>query len=306
MPLDSEVEIILSTLAEQGGSPLHELSPEDMRALYKTMTPPPPDVKLAEVRDLDCPGPAGNIALRLYRPSEKEGLPVVMFFHGGGWVIGDLDTHDALCRQLAAFSGVAVVAVDYRLAPEHPYPAAYMDCYEASYWVRRNTKELGVDEGKIFVAGDSAGGNLAAAVALHTRHEGAFIIRGQVLIYPVLDCDFDTESYQENAEGYLLTRDAMRWFWDNYTNDVSRTETYAAPLRESAFRLLPPALIVTAEFDPLRDEGQAYASRLEESGVDTELAHYQGVIHGFVQMNAQIPTGLVALKHCADWIKDRT
>lgn len=305
MPLDTEVETILKAMEAQAAAPLHELSPEDARTAYRAMTPAAPEAKLAQVRDLDCPGPGGNIPLRLYQPLEQDGLPVVVYFHGGGWVIGDLETHDAMCRQLAALSGAVVVAVDYRLAPENPYPAAIMDCYEAAYWVRRNIKELGVDEGKIFLAGDSAGGNLAATVALMVRQEGIFIPRGQVLIYPPLDCDFETASYKDNAEGYLLTRDTMCWFWDQYTNDVSRNEPYASPLREPSLKLLPPALVVTAEFDPLRDEGQAYAARLQKDGVAAELAHYEGVIHGFVHMNAQIPKGLEALMRCADWIKNR-
>ena len=303
MPLDPGVEAILKEMAASGAPPLHELDVEAARAFYLATVPPAPDVELTEVVDMDCPGPAGNIPLRCYRPSEARDLAAVMFFHGGGWVIGDLETHDALCRQLAARAGAVVIAVDYRLAPEHPYPAAPMDCYEASCWVYRNAETLGIDTGKIFLAGDSAGGNLAAVLAQMIRKEGPFIVRSQVLIYPVLDCDFETDSYNENAEGYLLSRDSMRWFWDHYAGEVSRTEPYASPLREPTLGLLPPTLIMTAEYDPLRDEGEAYAKRLEEASVTTELVRYDGMIHGFLHMNALIPKGDEALHHCAEWIR---
>jgi acetyl esterase len=210
---------------------------------------------------------------------------VLVYFHGGGWVIGNPDTHDNLCKALANRSSARVVSVDYRLAPEHRFPAAPEDCYAATCWVAERGAEIGVDGARLAVAGDSAGGNLATVVALMARDRGGPRLRHQVLIYPVTDCDFDTPSYRDNAEGYLLTRDAMRWFWDHYLPDPDlRTNPYAAPLRAEKLAGLPPATVLTAEYDPLRDEGEAYAARLREAGVPVEATRHHGQIHGFVQL----------------------
>jgi acetyl esterase len=216
-------------------------------------------------------------------------MPALVFFHGGGFVICNLDTHDGPCRSIANAAGCIVVSVDYRLAPEHPYPAAAEDCHAATEWVAKNGAEFGIDTSRIAIGGDSAGGNLAAVVALMARDRGAPSLRFQLLIYPVTDYAFETDSYRENAEGYLLTRDMMRWFWNLYVPDASKAaEPYASPLRAADLSGLPPALCITAEYDPLRDEGEAYAARLREAGVAATTSRYDGLFHGFFGMSAQI------------------
>jgi acetyl esterase len=223
--------------------------------------------------------------VRIYKPEGRPPLPALVYFHGGGWVIGSLETHDGACRELANRIGCAVVSVDYRLAPESRYPAAAEDCYAATQWVAENAKALGVDAKRIAIGGDSAGGNLAAVVALMARDRGGPALRHQLLIYPVTDADFERASYRENAEGYLLTTKAMAWFWGHYVPELAqRQDGYAAPLRAKDLAGLPPAFVLTAEFDPLRDEGEAYAKRLAQAGVPTRLQRYDGAIHGFFAM----------------------
>jgi acetyl esterase len=242
-------------------------------------------VKLAEVEDRRIPGAAGEIGVRVYRPEGRAPLPALVYFHGGGWVIGSLETHDGACRELANRVGCVVVSVDYRLAPESRYPAAAEDCYAATKWVAGNAQALGVDPARIGIGGDSAGGNLTAVVALMARDRGGPALRHQLLIYPVTDADFGRPSYRENAEGYLLTTKAMEWFWGHYVPDpAQRAEPYAAPLRAKDLAGLPPAFVITAEYDPLRDEGEAYAKRLQQAGVPTRLQRYDGAIHGFFAM----------------------
>ena len=229
-----------------------------------------------------------------YRPAGAPAstpLAVLVFFHGGGWVIGDLETHDVLCRQLTAGSGVSVVSVDYCLAPEHKFPAAVDDAWAATRWVVAHAGELAVDASRLAVGGDSAGGNLAAVVALLARGKGAPAIAVQVLIYPVADLVGETRSYRDFAEGYLLTREGMRWFIAHYlTAEAEAVDWRASPLRAQSLAGLPPALIVTAGFDPLRDEGEAYAERLREAGVRVDSVCYGGMIHGFVPMGRLLDT----------------
>jgi len=285
MSLDPGLKIVLDQLAANPGPQLHELPVEQARIFFDSMQLPRPEVPIARVEDRRIPGPAGEIPVRVYRPEGSAALPGLVYFHGGGWVIGSIETHDGSCRDLANRVGCVVVSVDYRLAPEHPYPAAAEDCYAATKWVSENAASLGIDPARIGIGGDSAGGNLTAVVALMARDRGAPALRHQLLVYPVTDADFTRPSYRENAEGYLLTTKAMEWFWGHYVPDASRRrDAYAAPLRATDLSGLPPAFVLTAEYDPLRDEGEAYARRLEAAGVPTRLTRYDGAIHGFFAM----------------------
>jgi acetyl esterase/lipase len=244
---------------------------------------------LAKVEDRLLPGPEGapDIPVRVYWPRvDADPLPLVVFFHGGGWVICGLDTHDGLCRDLANGTDAIVISVDYRLAPEHPFPAAAEDAYAALRWAHDNAVSLGGDAAQIAVAGDSAGGNLAAAVALMARDRGGPPICFQLLVYPVIERDFETGSYRDNAEGYFLTRTQMQWYWQQYVGDDAEASVhpYASPIRADDLAGLPPAHVVTAEYDPLRDEGEAYGRRLADAGVPTDIRRYDGVFHGFFSM----------------------
>ena len=287
---------MIDLVIRSGRPAYHQLSPKDARQLFRetrpASTPTPPQIGM--VRDLTADGPLGPIPLRVYRPAgvpASTPLAVLVFFHGGGWVIGDLETHDVLCRQLTAGSGVSVVSVDYRLAPEHKFPAAVDDAWAATRWVVAHAGELAVDASRLAVGGDSAGGNLAAVVALLARDKGAPAIAVQVLIYPVTDLVGETRSYRDFAEGYLLTREGMRWFIAHYlTAEAEAADWRASPLRAQSLAGLPPALIVTAGFDPLRDEGEAYAERLRDAGVRVDSVCYGGMIHGFVPMGRLLDT----------------
>jgi len=227
-------------------------------------------------------------------------MAVLVFFHGGGWVIGNLDTHDMVCRALANAAGCLVVSVDYRLAPEARFPAAAEDCYAATAWVAEHARSLGGDGSRIAVGGDSAGGNLSASVALMARDRGGPPIAFQLLIYPVAAADFETASYRACAEGYGLSRADMIWFWDHYVPDTrDRANPYVAPLGADDLSGLPSALVITAEYDPLRDEGEALAAKLSAAGVPTTLARYDGQIHGFVSNYTVMEQGRVAIDQAA-------
>jgi acetyl esterase len=255
--------------------------PVEVRALLASFPRPEGEpVGSVEDRTIDVGG--ASIPVRIYKLANASGtLPVLVWYHGGGWVIGNLDGADFACRMLTNASGAAVVSVDYRLAPEHRFPAAADDCFAATKWVVEHASELGVDGSRLAVGGDSAGGNLAAVVCQMAKKAGGPAIRLQVLIYPVTDYSFATTSYTENADGYLLTRESMEWFWGHYLGDDDGSHPKASPLREADLAGLPPAVVVTAEFDPLRDEGEAYAKRLREAGVKVEAKRYDGQIHGF-------------------------
>ncbi len=283
MPLDPEMARVLEGLAAAGTADLASQTPEEARAMFRQMSGLLPPEPLAEVRDLALEGPAGPIPARLYIPDPDEvPAPCLVYFHGGGWVIGGLDTHDGTCRRLAREAGIRVVSVDYRLAPEHRYPAAADDCSAALEQVAARAAELGVDPERLAVGGDSAGGNLAAVTARRARDRGGPPLRFQLLVYPVTDCDTDRPSYRENARGYLLEAPHMAWFWGHYVPEPERRlEPDASPLRAPDLAGLPPALVQTAEFDPLRDEGEAYAARLREAGVPVTATRYEGLIHGF-------------------------
>jgi len=266
--------------------------------------PVQPELSVKKVVDRSIPGPGGEIPIRLYYPAGDPPFPTLVYFHGGGWVIGDLDTHHGFSHALAKSSGCLVVSVDYRLAPEHRYPAAVEDSYAATCWVAENSEAIQADSDRIAVGGDSAGGHLAAVVSLMARDRKGPRIDLQILIYPITDCSFDTPSYKENKEGYMLTRDLMKWFWNHFINDESEADDpYVSPLRANNFRDLPPALILTAGYDPLRDEGEAYAKKLQEAGVKVTLTRYPGVIHAFIRMTAQLDKANEALGEVAGTLR---
>lgn len=302
MPLDPQVKEMLDVLALEPLPTIREQGPEEARRFMRLMAPAMAiHEEVDKVEDRRVPGRAGEIPVRVYTPRSSAPFPALVFFHGGGWVIGDIETHDALCRALANAAGAVVVSVDYRLAPEHRYPAAVEDAYAAAVWTREHAAELSADREKVCVGGDSAGGNLAAVVALMARDRGAPSFACQLLLYPVTDHDFETASYRENAEGYFLTREDMMWFWEHYLSDESQgAEAYASPLRAKDFSGLPPALVVTAEYDPLRDEGEEYARRLEAAGVRARLLRYDGMIHGFLRRTRGIDLARVAIREIGE------
>lgn len=303
MALDADTKNLLDMLESLGMPDLADLTPQEARNLQLT---PPPEVPtpVAGVRDHTIPGPDEDIPLRIYSPDDPAAAGVLVYFHGGGWVIGDLDSHDETCRRLCHGAGVTVVAVHYRRAPETTYPGAVEDCYAATCWVAGHAGELGADATRIAVGGDSAGGNLAAAVALMARDRGGPDLCFQLLIYPVTAADFDTGSYRDNAEGYMLSRRGMQWFWDQYVPDLEqRHEPYAAPLAAESLSGLPPALVQTAEYDPLRDEGEAYARALAAAGVDVQVTRYDGLIHGFFGMQDAVAAARPALEQAVDGLR---
>jgi acetyl esterase len=290
MALDPQAKAVIEAAIKSGRPAYHQLSPKDARQLFletrPLSTPTPPEI--GAVKNLTADGPHGPIPLRVYRPagvSDSTRLPAYVYFHGGGWVIGDLETHDVLCRQLTGASGVSVISVDYRLAPEHKFPAAADDAWAATRWIVAHAAPLGVDGQRLAVGGDSAGGNLAAVVALMARDAGGPTIALQVLLYPVTDLGAESKSYADFAEGYMLTRESMRWFRAHYLASAGdATDWRVSPLRASSLAGLPPALVITAGFDPLRDEGDAYAARLRDAGVTVDSVCFGGMIHGFAGM----------------------
>ncbi len=285
MPLDPRVALLLARATALDPRPMETLGVVEARArggsLPSVASVPFEDV--AEVRDLLIDG---TTPARLYRPAADAGA-LVVYFHGGGWVLGSVALSDGFCRALANASGCAVLSVEYRLAPEHRYPTAVEDAYRATAWAAANASKLGLE--KLAVAGSSAGGNLAAVVSLMARERGPRIAL-QVLHVPVADHDLDTRSYHAYGSGHGLTRDGMRWFWDHYLPDrARRAEPQASPLRAADLRELPPAIVVTAECDPLHDEGVAYATRLRSSGVPVTHLDYEGMVHGFMGWSSELP-----------------
>ncbi len=294
MPLHPQAESLLALIASVGDPPVEESTPEEARAARKARWRPS-EVVVHEIRDLD----AGGVPSRLYRPSDDAGLGLLVYFHGGGWVIGDLDSHDDVCRRLANGSGHAVLSVDYRLAPEHPFPAPLEDAVTATRWAYAHATELGCDRDRLAVGGDSAGGNLAAAVA----QLAPVPLRYQLLVYPVTDCTRSMASYEENASGYLLTASGMAWFIEQYlSGDVGAPDDpRVSPLlaADHALEATPPAMVITAEFDPLRDEGDAYAARLASLGVSTSHVRFSGMFHAFFSMGDFLDDGRGAVAMAA-------
>ena len=279
MPLNPEYQALLEQMAQLEGPPLVDLPVEVGREMYRTMQPEAPEIEVGAVLDTDADG----VPVRVYQPAGEGPFPVVMMFHGGGWVIGDLTTADGQSREVCRQVEAVVISVDYRLAPEHPFPAAADDCYAATLWAAQNARQYRGDPGRLALAGDSAGGNLAAVVAQMIRDKGGPAVAFQLLVYPVTDgVDFDRPSYHENGQDYMLTTDSMHWFWNHYApNGEDRRSSYASPLLAEDLTGLPPALVMTAEYDPLRDEGEAYAEMLGKAGVDAQLIRCDGLIHGF-------------------------
>ena len=316
--LDPQARALLDLMEARGVPPTHTLTPAEARKFYRERRffsqPDPPAV--GELRELLIPGPTGPVSpipARLYRPlqaAQQAGeLPVLVYFHGGGWTIGDLDTHDTLCRQLANGSGCAVISVDYRLAPEHAFPAAVDDAVAATRWVHQHAASLGLDARRIGVGGDSAGGNLAAVVALTLRDAargGAPLpLRLQLLIYPATDMRAVAPSHTSNGQGYLLTRDTMAYFTDHYLPDPAGYRDWrASPLLHPDLSRLPPALVLTAGYDPLRDEGLAYAQKLSEAGTRATQLSFERQIHGFILMGKVLAEANDAVRLCAAALRD--
>ena len=301
MPLDEQAKAFLRQLEEAGGPPLNEMTPAEARAaLAATVESAGEPEPVGNTVNRSIPGPLGDIPIRVYTPEGTGPFPALVYFHGGGWVAGDLEMVDPLCTMLINRAGTVVVSVDYRLAPEHKFPAPLMDCYSATQWVSDNAAKLNVDPRRIAVGGDSAGGNLAAAVSVVARDRGTPDLAFQVLFYPVTNMDYETASYRENGVGYFLTTDMMRWFWGHYLEsaDVGR-DMRASPLLMQDASGLPPTFVVTAEFDPLRDEGEAYAEKLLEAGNEVTVRRYEGQIHGFVTRCGIMDVGKQAIEDAA-------
>ena len=303
MPLDPQAQQVMDQMEALGLPPAHTVTPVEARANSKAR-PRATGPEVARVEDLRIPGPDEEVPVRVYTPEGSGPFPVLVWFHGGGWVVGDLDNADGTARHLAVGANCVVVSVDYRLAPETKFPGPAEDCYAATRWAAEHASSLNVDARRIAVGGDSAGGNLATAVALMARDRGGPSLVYQLLVYPVTARDFDSGSYEQNSEGYGLGRDAMVWYWDHYLQDNSdATNPYAAPLQATDLSGLPEALVITAEFDPLRDEGEAYAHRLEEAGVRTACTRYDGMIHGFFGMPAVLDKGREAVAEASAALK---
>jgi acetyl esterase len=296
MPLDPQVEAYLELVADV--PLLYTLPVEEARQAYLAgvgvTAGAADDVETVEDRRL--PGPECEIPIRIYTPAGA-GPGTLVFFHGGGWVVGNLETHDVVCRALARRGSCRVVAVDYRLAPEHRYPAAVVDAWAATAW------SLHTATGPVAVAGDSAGGTLAAVVALRARDRG-FPLALQVLFYPVTDAAMDTESYRSLADGYRLTREAMAWYWGHYLGDGNGSDPEVSPLRAPDLAGVAPAFVTTAEFDPLRDEAEAYAERLREAGVPVTLRRYDGLIHGYLTLSGVLDRTTLAYDEAAAALRD--
>ncbi|MCE9657040.1 MAG: alpha/beta hydrolase [Burkholderiales bacterium] len=304
--LHPQARALLDLIASRGLPAMQDLPPVEARAFYRDRRAitQPESPQVAEISELVADGPHGPIALRLYRPTRRSDdpapTPVLVYFHGGGWTIGDLDTHDVLCRQLANASRCAVVAVDYRMGPEHRFPAAVDDCLAATYWVRRHAEELGLDASRLAVGGDSAGGNLAAVVALLARDAGDLPIAFQLLIYPATDMRCVHPSHVANGLGYLLERPTIEYYRGNYIDDPAcYLDWRASPLLHTDLATMPPALVLTAGFDPLRDEGLAYANALVAAGNSASYLCFERQIHGFITMGKVLDEANTAVALCA-------
>jgi acetyl esterase len=305
MPLNPQAKAFLDQAAASGAPPLNAMPLDEARKALLALFVPEQKEAIHKVEDRKISGSGGyQIPVRIYTPSGKAPFPILVYFHGGGWVLGNIDSHDATSRELANKANCIVVSVDYRLAPEHKFPIAPEDCYVAARWVVLNAASFGGDPLRVAVGGDSAGGNLAAVVAQMAADRGAPSFVYQLLIYPVTNYGFETPSYRENGEGYLLTRDMMQWFWKQYLiTDEDGKNAYASPMQARELRRVAPAFVITAEFDPLRDEGEAYAARLKETGVPVEVKRYNGAIHGFFNLGHIMDQGKQVMADSVDRLK---
>ena len=310
--VEHNVQGFLNAVEAGGGKPLEQLSPTEARAVLSTVQAGPKlDLPKVDISTKTIKADGRTIKLHVLRPAGVKGtLPVFMFFHGGGWVLGDFPTHERLVRDLVVGSGAAAVFVDYTPSPEARYPVAINEAYAATKWVSEHGAEINVDGKRLAVAGNSVGGNMAAVVALMAKNKGTPAIRSQVLFWPVTNANFENASYDEFGAGHFLTTGMMKWFWDNYTTDAAqRQEIYASPLLATPAQLkgLPPALVQTAEKDVLRDEGEAYAHKLDAAGVDVTSTRYNGMIHDFGLLNvlSQVPATRSAMAQAAEELKKR-
>lgn len=307
MPLDPQMKMILDKAAAANNPPFHKLTPVDARQFIRSRPPMGTPEPVAHVEDRRIPGPAGDVPIRIYRPESSAPLPAVVYFHGGGWVVGDIEMTDAGCRILTNLAQCVTVSVDYRLAPEHRFPAAPEDCYAATRWIAENAGAISADPARLAVSGTSAGASLATAVAMMARDRGGPRLCYQVLWYPATDATMDTPSHRNFATGnyYFLSRADMEWFWNYYlSSERDKTNPYCCPAAAKDMSGLPPALVITAEYDPLRDEGEEYAARLKRAGVPTRCSRYEGVTHGFVGMAPILAKGRQAIEEAATALRE--
>jgi acetyl esterase len=305
MTLDPQTKFVLEQLAAAGAPPMEKLTPQQARAAM--MLPKGEVEPVGKVEDRTIPGPESDIPVRVYYPKEEQGsYPALVFYHGGGWVVGNIDSHDDICRSLTNLANCVTISVDYRLAPEHKFPAAVEDSFAAFQYVFEHAEEFQVDRARIAVGGDSAGGNLAAVVTNLAKGKKAPSICYQLLLYPSTKLAGEpTVSMKENSEGYFLTSGTMAWFRDCYLNsEEDKQNPKASPMLFGNFKDLPPTLVITAEYDPLRDEGEEYADKLAEAGVQVEKVRYNGTIHGFISMAAVINQGKEALNKAGNALKN--
>ena len=304
MPLHPQVEALMNQMAALGAPPIHEQSVADARASINAMTAlGRPGIAVASVRDITIPVAGASIGARVYKPEGAGPHPVVVFFHGGGFAVGDLDSHDDVARAIARDAAAVVVAVDYRLAPEHPFPAAPNDCIAATRWIAAHAADFDGDARRLAVCGDSAGGNLSAVVAQQARDAGGPAIAFAALIYPATDITDDGGSMKENATGYFLDDAAIQWFMNHYIAESQMTDPLASPALHPNLAGLPPTFITTCEFDPLRDQGEAYGAALRAAGVPVEVKRYDGMIHGVANMTGAIDGGREMVDDVADRLR---
>ena len=303
MPLDPQAEMLLKQMESAGAPPLNTLSPSDARRLTAAMftVAPGSEEPVHKVENRSIPGPAGQLPVRIYTPAGAGPFPMLVFIHGGGFVICDLDSHDAACRSLTNQAKCVTVSVDYRLAPENKFPAGVEDCFAATKWVADRAKELNADPNRLAVGGDSAGGNLSAVISQLARDAGGPKIAFQLLIYPATEAELDTYSHK-TFTNYFLTKDDIVYFWKHYLRSATdRKDPRVAPAK--SFKGLPPALIITAEFDPLRDEGESYGEKLRAGGVPVTVTRYEGMIHGFFSMYEALDKGKLAIDESAEALR---